>query len=270
MLAAKHCLLTVGIVVYRYDPNVLQHTLIHLNHAAQQLFGTVQLSLLDNLETKTNLPQLHQLIAQFPTLHIQVIHVGKNLGYGASNNIALFASEAPYHLVLNPDCFLEADALKNAITYLEHHPHVGLLSPAIFGIDGARHYVHRKNPTFFDLLLRSTSLAVVKKIFMQRMRAFELHDLDWTQEQNIFSPSGCCMLFRTNIAKAVKGFDPGYFLYYEDSDIGRRLQKITELKYRPDFKVIHLWNRAAHQSLKMKWQMIKSGLRYLFKWGGLY
>jgi len=270
MSTAEHFLLTVGIVVYRYDFAVLQQTLISLNQAAQALHGTVQLSLLDNLETKTNAPQLNGLIKQFPALHIQVIHVGKNLGYGASNNLAIFASQAPYHLVLNPDCFLQADALNNAINYLNNHPNVGLLSPAIFGEDGERHYVHRKNPTLFDLMLRSSSLPLIKNLFAQRIRAFELQDLDWSQEQNIFSPSGCCMLFRTDIVKKAKGFDPNYFLYYEDSDLGRSLQQITELKYTPDFKVTHVWDRASHKSLKMKWQMIQSGLRYLLKWGGVY
>lgn len=270
MNTAEHFLLTIGIVVYRENPVVLKKTLVYLNQAAQKLPGTVQLSLLDNFETDAHLPHLNALIPQFPALHIQVIHVGKNLGYGSSNNLAIFASQAPYHLVLNPDVFLEADALNNALTYLDNHPNVGLLSPAVFGEEGARHYVHRKNPTLLDLVLRSSSLPIIKKFFAERICAFELQNLDWTQEQNIFSPSGCCMLFRTDIVKKAKGFDPNYFLYYEDSDLGRTLQQFTQLKYTPDFKVIHVWDRASHKSLKMKWQMIKSGCRYLLKWGGMY
>lgn len=263
-------LLSIGIVLYRTPAEILQQTLMHLNEAVTLLAKPVQLSLLDNLETKDNLPLLHAFAEQFPALHIQVISVPNNPGYGASNNIAIFASQAPYHLVLNPDVFLAPDALKQGISYLENHPQVGLLCPAIFGEDGARHYVHRKNPTLFDLVLRSTGLPIIKKIFAKRIQSFELRDLDWEQEQTIFSPSGCCMLFRTAIVKQANGFDPDYFLYYEDSDLGRTLQQFTQLKYSPHFKVTHVWDRAAHKSFKMKWQMIQSGLRYLKKWGGIF
>jgi len=262
----QHFLLTIGVVVYKPNYEILNKTLTALNHAAQILAAPVQLSLLDNLPEKTNLPQLNSYVEQFPLLHIKVIHVGKNLGYGASNNLAIFASHAPYHLVLNPDAFLEADALKNAIHYMTQHPKVGLLCPAIFGEDGVRHYVHRKDPTLFDLVLRSASIPILKKIFAQRMRAFELQHIDWTQEQTIPSPSGCCMLFRTTDVQKAKGFDSKYFLYYEDSDLGRTLRQYTQIKYSPDFRVTHVWDRAAHKSLKMKWQMIKSGIRYLMKW----
>jgi len=262
----KNVLLTVGMVVYKQNPAILSKALTCLNAAAEMLTAPVQLSLLDNLPEKTNLPELHAYANQFPLLQIQIIHVGKNLGYGASNNLAIFASEAPYHLVLNPDAFLEADALKQAIDYMTAHPEVGLLCPAIFGEDGVRHYVHRKDPTLFDLILRSASIPIVKKMFAARMRAFELQAVDWTQEQSILSPSGCCMLFRTKSVQKVKGFDPKYFLYYEDSDLGRTLRKINQIKYLPHFKVIHVWDRASHKSFRMKWQMIRSGLRYLIKW----
>lgn len=265
-------LLSICIVVYQLNESILKNVLEHLKIAVDALSlppGRVKLYIINNNPNK-NMPALQIVAEEYPSLAPHVIQNSSNAGYGVANNQAITETKATYHLVLNPDVYIDLPALKAAINYMQDHPEVGLLCPAIFGEDGQRHYVHRQDPTLWDLVLRGLSPRFLKKLFKNRMENFELHHTNWEIEQDILSPSGCCLLFRTSLFEKIKGFDPDYFLYYEDSDIGRRARQYAKVKYLPDFKVTHLWAREGHKTFKMKWQLIKSGLIYLRKWGGWF
>jgi GT2 family glycosyltransferase len=266
----KDYLLSISIVIYRLNLTVLEKALEHLSAATKMLNGNVKLFFVDNNSSRENSAALKALAKKFALLHPSIIQNPKNLGYGIANNQAINQTQAKYHLVLNPDAYLDQQALIEAVQYMETHLNVGLLCPAVFGEDGQRHYVHRLDPTLWDLFLRGAAPVFLKKIFQKRIDAFELRHINWEIEQDILSPSGCCLFFRTSILKKISGFDPDYFLYYEDSDIGRRIRQHAKIKYLPSFKVTHVWAREGHKSLKMKWHLIKSGLIYFSKWRGLF
>jgi GT2 family glycosyltransferase len=259
--------LSIGIVVYHPDLTILKKTLQHIEVAGAGM--AIECYLINNAPREQALAQPTQFIEQF-SLTIKLINNPKNTGYGAGNNLAINITEAKYHLVLNPDAFLHKDALSNALAYMDNHPEVGLLCPKVLNEDGSQQFVHRQDATLFDMFLRSFAPGFIKKMFAQRMNHFLLKDLDWHQEQNIPSPSGCCMLFRTSVLKNLSGFDERFFMYYEDSDLGRRLRQIAEIKYLPGFQVTHLWARDSHKSWHMRLLIIKSGWYYFRKWGGWF
>jgi len=257
--------LTVSIVVFKPDFNLLQKVLQHLKKAlTQETLIQAKITIVNN---GPEAQELEQLVHR-SSLKIKLINNLQNTGYGAANNLVLLDSNAHYHLILNPDALLAPDALKVGLSYLESHTEVGLVCPQILNPDGTRQFVHRLHPTLFDMFLRSFAPHWLQQIYRQRMQRFELRHLDWEQVQDIPSPSGCCMLARTSVLKTVGGFDPRYFLYYEDSDLGRKILAHAKIKYLPNFKVTHIWARAARKSWRMKWIMIHSGILYLWKWGG--
>ena len=52
--------------------------------------------------------------------HVEYQHNNNNIGYGAAHNIAIRESiydDVPYHLVVNPDILLTADALDTMLTF---------------------------------------------------------------------------------------------------------------------------------------------------------
>lgn len=259
--------LSIGIVVYHPDFNILKKTLEHIIGATQQL--SVECYIINNAAGEMAFDNLTDFINQFK-LNIKLINNPENTGYGAGNNLAIKLTEAPFHLVLNPDAFLNENALKIALAYMEEHVRVGLLCPRVMNEDGSIQYVHRKDPTLFDMFLRSFAPGWLKKRFAPRMNEFLLKNSDFNKVQDIASPSGCCMLFRTTVLKTIGGFDARYFLYYEDSDIGREVRQIAEVKYLPTFMVTHLWAREAHKSWRMRLIMMKSGWQYFRKWGGCF
>ena len=60
----------------------------------------------------------------------------------------------------------------------------------------------------------------------------EPRDVDWL--------SGCAVALRRTAVDAIGGFDPGYFLYVEDVDLGQRLRAVGwRLRYEPRAAVVH-------------------------------
>ncbi len=259
--------LSIGMVVYYPDLAVLTKGLRHLEVALGDIDAICYV--INNAPDPIQVNLLREFIRPF-ALNIVLINNSINNGYGAGNNLAINVTDAKYHLILNPDVFVSPDALKNALAYMGQHLDVGLLCPNIFNEDGSQQFVHRRHATLFDMFLRSFAPGFVQKLFQRRMDGFLLKNLNWTCEQDIPSPSGCCMLFRTSILKRLAGFDSRYFMYYEDSDLGRRIAALAKVRYLPDFKVTHIWERASRKSWKMKWVMIRSGFIYFRKWGGWF
>lgn len=74
------------------------------------------------------------------------------------------------------------------------------------------------------------------------------------------------MLFQAEDYKRVKGFDEGFFLYYEDVDICARLWKAgCRVLACPKAQVVHDARRASHRNLRyMRWH-VSSVVRYLSK-----
>ncbi len=205
-------------------------------------------------------------------LEIQVVDSGYNGGYGAGNNISIKRHpDSDFHLVLNPDALLTKDAIANGLAYLQSNPDVGLLTPQVQGLDGAMHYLCKRDPKLLDMVLRAIPARSLRRLFSRRNLMYEMRDKDYTLEiKPVPYPTGCFMLFRRSILKAISGFDERYFLHYEDADIGRKVAQVSQTAYVPGVKIIHKWSRDSHKSWKMRWITIKSGLKYWSKWGGVY
>lgn len=263
-------LLSVSIVVYRPDLNVLRVCLNHLNRAAGQLQGTqaIALYLIDNGHTPEWQQTLDSFLLELELHHLDILYIAKpdNPGYGAANNIAIFDSTAQYHLVLNPDVFMEADCLQQSLDYLTQHPNCVLLAPATFYPDGERQYLCRRNISLWTQFLRSFAPSFVKRLCQQRLALDEYRDHDYDQPMhNVEFLTGCFMLMKTSAAQHVKGFDEKYFMYVEDADISRRLLQVGDNIYYPNARIVHQWARLSNRKLKYTLHHIHSSWRYFCK-----
>jgi hypothetical protein len=83
-------------------------------------------------------------------------------------------------------------------------------------------------------------------------------------------PTGCFMFFRGEILRQLGGFDPRFFMYLEDADIGRRTLELADVVYVPGVRIVHQWARGSHREWRLRWVTIQSGFRYWRKWGGAW
>ena len=79
--------------------------------------------------------------------------------------------------------------------------------------------------------------------------------------------TGCFSVLRTDVFKKIKGFDPQYFLYFEDADITMEAKKHGKAYYNADATVVHLWHRETAKSFKPFMLQLRSMFVYMKKWG---
>lgn len=250
-------LISVSVVVYRPNRQLLERTLSTLDAALDRLRITdhvvsAPLYLVDN--GRMERMDWSELVGE-ARLMTTVIEGQGNVGYGRGHNLAIERTSSRYHLILNPDIELGGDALSHALTFMEAHSEVGLLSPLILEEDGDQQFLCRRYPTVFDLFARGFLPSRLRAPFKNRLARYEMRDV--IDDKNIvWDPpivSGCFMLFRTDVLKKLGGFDPRYFLYFEDYDLSLRTHKIARVAYVPSVRVLHHGGDAARKG----WTHIK-------------
>ena len=165
------------------------------------------------------------------------LHGHANIGYGAAHNLVLHGTGSDYHLVLNPDVELAADALVNGVRWLDAHPDVGALAPPLRDADGNAVYLCKRYPAVFDLLLRGFAPRFVRRAVPRRLARYEMRDIvDVDPPRDVIGVpalSGAFMLVRRDAIDRTGGFDPRFFLYFEDFDWSVRLNAVTRNAYVP-------------------------------------
>jgi GT2 family glycosyltransferase len=271
--------LQVSIVTFRPDWQLLERCLRKLAlaiGAAREsgVLRTVHVALVDNSADRAIAAKVVDLgRTRFADSGVQVsyVHGHANIGYGAAHNLALHGSGADYHLVLNPDVELAADALLNAVRWMNAHPDVGAIAPQVKRRDGTRDYLVKRKPAVLDLALRGFMPRVGRLLFRSRLDRYEMRDvIDADPERDIVdvaAMSGACMLLRRKAVDQTGGFDPRFFLYFEDYDWTVRLNKVTRTAYVPSFEVVHHGGGASRKGMRHVGHFMKGGWRYYRKHG---
>lgn len=258
-------LLTVSIVTFRPDPDELARTLASLETALAGFDpASIAIFIIDNSAQDTVSPLL---AGMFTGLTVRFLHGHGNIGFGRGHNLAL-AGSGRFHLILNPDIEMEADALRQGVDFMQAHPACGLLTPMAFWPDGTRQYLCKHFPAVFDLVLRGFAPAPVRRLFEARLSRYEMRAE--TGEDVFRDPpivSGCFMLFRGSLLRELQGFDPGYLLYFEDFDLSLRSAARSRTVYVPAVRIVHAGGHAARKGLWHIRQFARSALRFYRKHG---
>jgi GT2 family glycosyltransferase len=194
----------------------------------------------------------------------------RNGGFGYGHNQALLlAPPSDYFLILNPDVRVHPGALETMIAFLGAKPQAGLVAPKVLYEDGRLQPLNKRNPTVLDLVLRRMPDHVLARWpqAQARMARYQMLDVGYDAPCPVEFISGCCMLFRRDILQRLGGFDERFFLYFEDADLTRRVNCISEAWYCPDAVITHRWARASAQSAAMFRVLIESAVQYFTKWG---
>jgi GT2 family glycosyltransferase len=160
-----------------------------------------------------------------PNVRVMRHHV--NAGFAAGVNIGTAGSSAPFLLVLNPDCRLRAGTGLLLLNELQRHTTCAVMGPAILNTSGTLQESARGDPDMLTGLFGRTS--VLSRVFphsrltRRNLRASVLSNAN-DSSQRVDWVSGACMLIRRDALAGVGGFDEGYFLYWEDADLCRRLR----------------------------------------------
>jgi GT2 family glycosyltransferase len=269
--------LTVSIVTYQPDLALLERCLAALATAvrAAQDGGVLRVAnvvLVDNTGSRQTAEAVIALgEARFKDSGVTMnyLHRHANIGYGSAHNLVMHGGNTHYHLVLNPDVELAPDALMEGLAFLDASPEVGVLAPAVFTPDGAPEFLCKRYPAVLDLALRGLAPTLLRRLFCRRLESYEMRDAVGSGETVSPVPmmSGCFMLLRRKAVEATGGFDPRYFLYFEDFDWSVRLNRVTRSAYVPAVRVVHHGGGASRKGWRHVFIFTRSAVRFYNKHG---
>ena len=158
---------------------------------------------------------------------VRLVHAGANIGFGRGCNLgAAHAADASnravgdpapeFFLFLNPDARLDADAIATLEQALDANPKAAIAAPAIERPDRTLQPVGML-PSRRSLILERTPLHSLVVCGQRPTPDADPAATTWV--------SGAAFMVRREAFEQVGGFDPRFFLYFEESDLFRRLSK---------------------------------------------
>jgi N-acetylglucosaminyl-diphospho-decaprenol L-rhamnosyltransferase len=135
----------------------------------------------------------------------------ENLGYGRAANLALRDGGAELVCVSNADVLPEPEALATLAAVAQGEARVGMVGPA-FG--GKTDRYHSRLPT---------GVTMAGRIFAGTFSRGPVPPPAPGEIKAVGQPSGACFVMRRDAWDSMQGFDDGFFLWYEDVDLAKRL-----------------------------------------------
>ncbi len=172
--------------------------------------------------------------------NIELILNQENLGFSRAVNQSIHISHAPFVVILNPDTVILDSFFCDAIAFLKENSNVGILGPRIYDKDGTIQGSARKFPTpLTSLFGRKSPLTKIfpnNPISKKEFLCFKCNgkpiEVDWV--------SGACMAVNRKAIEEVGGFDERFFLYWEDTDLCKRIKdKGWKIIYNPSSNINH-------------------------------
>jgi GT2 family glycosyltransferase len=183
------------------------------------------------------------LRAQYP--NITIIENGRNLGYAEGFNEGLryaYASCADYLLILNNDTIVDPSVLTALIRVAETDRKIGFVSGKVYfqAQPNMLETVGRYNHP----LLIAGQLVGLEEI--DRGQYDQLKEYDFLDD--VF------LLVRRETFAETGGYDPNFFLYYEETDWCIRVRKAGyKLVYTPEAKIWHKHSRSSGGERSTTW-----------------
>ncbi len=163
-----------------------------------------------------------------------------NLGYGAAVNaaVATLPHDIDWVLVSNPDVVLEPGVLDRLREAGDEDPAVASVGPAVYNADGTLYPSARAVPS----LRTGVGHAMFANLWPGNpwSRRYRNDAETPTARRDAGWLSGSCLLVRRSAFDELGGFDDGYFMYFEDVDLGYRFgRRGYRNVYEPSARVTH-------------------------------
>jgi N-acetylglucosaminyl-diphospho-decaprenol L-rhamnosyltransferase len=198
-----------------------------------------------------NAPDHESLLTTARNFPITVIRNSKRRGFGANHNAAFGHCHTPFYCVANPDIQLIADPFPDLMQALAI-PAAGVAAPLVRSPAGRVEDSARRFPTPYLLLRKALS----GSLGLDYSPNGSWQPVDWV--------AGMFMLFREDTFREIGGFDPAYFLYYEDIDLCARLGLIgKKCWYVTSAGIVHDARRTSRRNPIYAWWHARSIARYL-------
>jgi len=143
----------------------------------------------------------------------QVVANTENIGFGRGCNLGLELVSTEFVMFVNPDSTIEPESVELLIRFMRNNTRAQLITPALTEPGGSVQGVGNL-PTPSNILMKQIRFLKSPKHrpVYPGETAFRT---DWI--------SGAIMTGRTSFLRELGGFDPRFFMYFEETDLCRRI-----------------------------------------------
>ncbi len=150
----------------------------------------------------------------------RIVATGKNNGFGLGCNIGFEKATTPYVVFVNPDAVIEPDALRTMLSFMDGHPAAGIAGPAIIegdAADSAEYQMTGKRPTPASVLRAAIPMIGRPVPSYPILPGAAPSRTEWV--------CGAVLMARSELMRRLNGFDPRFFLYWEETDLCLRAEQ---------------------------------------------
>lgn len=175
--------------------------------------------------------------------NILLIRQPQNRGFGAGNNVGAKFAKGEFLFLLNPDTILSEDILPHLIEIMQQDPTIGIVGPKLLNPDGSLQL--SVSPA---LSIAGEYQARKQAKSYQSLRNKTLISQKFNDIQEVDIVVGAAFFIRKALFDSIGGFDENFFMYFEESDLCRRVQDNgCRIIYTPKVSLIHLKGYSSQQ-----------------------
>jgi GT2 family glycosyltransferase len=228
----------VSIIIVNYNTTkLLLDCLFSIKKQTQNI--DYEIIIVDNASTEV----LDAITINFP--EVILIKLPQNIGFGKANNKGFEIAKGEFVFLLNSDTILLNNAVKTFYDFMSYHKSnkIGAIGGQLLEIDGlTKNHSSSAFPSFeaeFKEEVNRISRALLKKDILVKPNEKQLSDnesfieVDYVTGADLFMPMA--------VLKEIGCFDPQFFMYYEETDLQKRMQTAAYKRLIiANTKIIHL------------------------------
>ena len=196
---------------------------------------------------------------------VDIIENRENTGFGRANNAGLERARGRVILFLNSDTEITATTVPDLLGEFDAHPEVSAFGCKILGYDGVPQHSVRGFPTL-GAYLHSDTLLGALGLFRGSHERYRRKQFDFDQWQQIEVAMGAALAVRREVVQEMQGFDPRFFMYFEEADLCRRIHDAGyRLAYSPVPVVYHVGGASSRKSKARMMLVIRQSMFKYFR-----
>lgn len=253
-------------------------SVIYVNYNTQSLLEDSLRSLVQNLQISNyevivvdnaskDFDQ-KSLINIYSLLKCKVLN--NNIGFGGGNNVGAAEAKGKYLWFLNTDTLVPEDNnIPMLLEFLDTNKEYAAATPLLKNADMAVQKAQVANfPSIPRMILEKpfgliARLIPITKKWQASYNPGYTPDKDCDVEQAV----AAALVVRSDVFDGIKGFSKEYFMYYEDTDLCRKIASLgMKIRFFTNAKIIHLLGQSIKSNYKRKQYYYHSQDIYFAKW----
>ncbi len=244
--------ISIGIVSYN-TRDLLRDCLQTLRERAVEGEATIEVIVADNGSSDGSVEMVEREFPEF-----QAFYTGGNIGYGRANNAAFERATGRYFFVLNSDTEVEPGALREMVQFMDANPQVGGAGAKLILPDGSTQPSVGTDPTLRAIFFEQTYLDKLLP-HSKLTGGYLLTWWDYKERREVEQVCGACLFVRREAWHQIGGFDPAFFMYFEDTDFCLRLRRAGwQIWYLPEARIQHRLGGSSGSDYRVRALMVSS------------